>query len=226
MSVKLGKVEKPSVEEFSQGRKLYFVPLLYSGAEPPAEYVEKLEKYWQQVEEQVSNLESKLGQVKIIYHELIPVGGDEGCAVIEQLNGQGYRIVKSKVDGGAKLEATEDEELVAEFIDWSRCLSIRLQSQKAFATVYESYTEAGKKRNEFIVERINSTLGADGVGLLFMREGHQLQFPSDIQVFYVSPPALDDIKRWLREFGSRSAKEAASTNTDEPATNDNDVEQS
>ena len=32
-----------------------------------------------------------------------------------------------------------------------------------------------------------------------MRENHQVQFPADIQVFYISPPALDDIKRWLRE---------------------------
>jgi len=226
MSEELGKVEKPSVEEFSQGRKLYLVPLLYSGAEPPAEYVEKLEKYWQQVEEQVRNLETKLGQVKTIYHELISLGGEEGCAMIEQLNDRGYRAVKSRVDGGATLEATEDGDLVAEFMDWGRCLAIRLQSQKAFTTVYESYTAAGKKRNEFIIERINGTLGSDGIGLLFMSEGHQLQFPSDIQVFYVSPPALDEIKRWLREFSARSAKEAASISDDEPATDNNEVEQS
>jgi hypothetical protein len=34
-----------------------------------------------------------------------------------------------------------------------------------------------------------------------MREGHQVQFPSDIQVFYVAPPSLDEIKRWLKEKG-------------------------
>ena len=34
---------------------------------------------------------------------------------------------------------------------------------------------------------------------MFIREGHQVQFPSDIQVFYVAPPALDEIKRWLRD---------------------------
>jgi guanylate kinase len=32
-----------------------------------------------------------------------------------------------------------------------------------------------------------------------MRENHQLQFPTDIQIIYVAPPALDEIKRWLRE---------------------------
>jgi len=32
-----------------------------------------------------------------------------------------------------------------------------------------------------------------------MREGHQVNFPPDIQLFYVAPPALDELKRWLRE---------------------------
>ena len=27
---------------------------------------------------------------------------------------------------------------------------------------------------------------------------HQVQFPPDIEVFYVAPPALDEIKRWFR----------------------------
>ncbi len=31
-----------------------------------------------------------------------------------------------------------------------------------------------------------------------MREGHQVQFPTDIEVFYVAPPGLDEIKRWIR----------------------------
>jgi hypothetical protein len=32
-----------------------------------------------------------------------------------------------------------------------------------------------------------------------MRENHQVQFPPDVQVFYIAPPALDEIRRWLRE---------------------------
>jgi guanylate kinase len=32
-----------------------------------------------------------------------------------------------------------------------------------------------------------------------MRESHQLQFPTDIQIIYVAPPALDEINRWLRD---------------------------
>ncbi|MFC2039538.1 hypothetical protein ACFLST_01990 [Chloroflexota bacterium] len=47
--------------------------------------------------------------------------------------------------------------------------------------------------------QIDKTLKSGEAGILLMREGHQVQFPSDIQVFYVAPPALDEIQRWLRE---------------------------
>ena len=47
--------------------------------------------------------------------------------------------------------------------------------------------------------KIDETLKDNEIGMVLMRESHQVQFPADVQVFYVSPPALDDIKRWLRE---------------------------
>jgi hypothetical protein len=84
-------------------------------------------------------------------------------------------------------------------MDWTRCLAIGLQNQEVLTKVYESYAEAGKNRNEHIARQIDDTLKTDEIGILFMREGHQVQFSSDIQVFYVAPPALDEIKRWLRD---------------------------
>ena len=40
-----------------------------------------------------------------------------------------------------------------------------------------------------------------------MRENHQVQFSEDIQIIYVSPPALDEIKRWLRERENKADEE-------------------
>jgi hypothetical protein len=34
-----------------------------------------------------------------------------------------------------------------------------------------------------------------------------VKFPADMQVFYVAPPALDEIKRWLREQEEKQRKE-------------------
>lgn len=204
MAEELGKIEKPPVEEFKSGRKLYFVPLVFSGKESPADYLEKLDKYWNQVGNQVSELGLKLGKVAKIYHELVPVGGEDGVKVIQELSDKSYQIVKDRLDEGAQSEAIEDSGLLTEFIDWSRCLSIGLQNQKVFSKVYESYTEASKKRNEHIARQVDETLKADEIGILFMREGHQVQFPSDIQIFYIAPPALDELKRWLRDFEAKS----------------------
>ena len=145
MSEELGKIEKPSVEGFKKGRRLFFVPLIFGGKESPAEYLEKLKKYWKQVEEQLDDLELKLGQASSIYHELVSSTGKEGVKAIKALNNNSFQIIESRLEKGAKLEAAEDNELLTEFMDWSRCLSIGLQNQKVLAKVYESYTEAGKK---------------------------------------------------------------------------------
>ena len=204
MSEELGKIEKPEAEGFKKGRKLYFVPLFYVGRDAPAEYLEKLDKYWHQVEQHINNLEAKLGQVSRIFHELIPASGEDGVNTVKDLNEKCYEIVKSRLDKGVPLEATEDSELLTEFMDWGRCLGIGLQNQKVFTRVYESYVEVSKKRNEFIAKHIDETLKADETGILFMREGHQVQFPSDIEVFYVSPPALDEINRWFRDQEAKS----------------------
>jgi hypothetical protein len=95
---------------------------------------------------------------------------------------------------------------------------IGLESQKATAQVRDAYTEAGKKRNEFIARKIDGSLKENEIGIALMRENHHVQFPSDIQVFYVSPPALDEIKRWLREYESKVAKEPAAETEKEKET--------
>jgi len=199
MSEELGKIEKPLAEEFKGGRKLYFVPVIYCARESPDEYLEKISKYWNQVENQMSDLELKLGKVDRIFHELIPVGGEDGIKAIKELNDKSYQIINNRLDKGAQLEAIEQNELLTEFMDWSKCLAIGLQNQEVFAKIYEFYTEASRKRNEHIAKQIDETLKPDEIGVLFMRGGHRVQFPSDIQIFYVIPPALDEIERWLRD---------------------------
>ena len=207
MSEELGKIEKPSLEEFRKGRRLYFVPLIYCGRESPPDYLERFNRYWNQVEDKMSALEMKLGKVAKIYHELVPTGGEEGIKATKEINDKSYQIIKNRLDKGAQLESAEEGELLTELMDWSRCLAVGLQSQKASTTVYQSYMEISKKRNEHIAQKIDETLKADEIGILFMREGHQVQFPEDIQVLYIAPPALDDIRRWLRDQETKPPSE-------------------
>jgi hypothetical protein len=209
MSQELGKIEKPSVEEYRSARKLFFVPLIFTPRDIQGELFEKVFRYWDQVEAQLTNLELKLGIVKKVYHELVPVGGEEGGKIIEELNSTSYGIVKARVDKGAELEPLENTDLLTESMDWTKCLAVGLQNPKVFDKVYESYTEANRKRNEHIAKMIDETLKEGEVGILLMREGHQVQFPADIEVFYVSPPGLDEIKRWLRTREVEAEKPAS-----------------
>ena len=206
MAEELGKIEKPSVDSFKKGRKLFFVPVLYSGEGSPEEYTKLLNKYWEQVSRQLDDLSLKLGAVARIYHEMIDAGGEQGASAITELDERSSKIIKSFIDKKAQLEALEDSNILTEYMDWSRCLMIGLQNQGVMSKVYESYLEAGKKRNEYIKKKIDETLKENEIGILMMRENHQVQFPADIQVFYVAPPALDEVKRWSREQESKPAK--------------------
>lgn len=199
MTQELGKIEKMPVGNYKKGRKIFFVPVIYLGESFPEDFTIKFNRYWEQVEKQIAELSTKLGDVKTIYHELIASAGEEGLTILKDLDKPGFKIVKACLEKKAQLEALEDQDLLTEFMDWSRCLLVGLQNPNVITKVYESYTEVGKKRNEAMARKIDETLKENEIGLVLMRENHNVQFPADIQVFYVSPPALDDIKRWLRE---------------------------
>jgi len=199
MPEQLGKIEKLEAERFKKGKKLYLVPLVYSVEEAPDDYKEKCSRYWQQVAEQLNNLASKIGRVNRVYHESVFQSDEDGMKAMESLNPSGYQIAKIECDNGAIFETIEEEELFEEVMDWQRCLMIGFMSDKVASKISEFYIEATKKRNEFIAKKISETLKDDEAGLLFIREEHSVQFPSDIEVFSIFPPALDEIHRWYRD---------------------------
>jgi len=215
----LGKIEKPEVSSFKEERKLYLVPLLFPAREPPAfkkqeeersveekeevkfysQYGERFNKYWDEAWSQINNLESKLGEINKIYYEQVLDKGEQGARVIEGINEKSYQIVKGKLGKGAKLEAIEKGQILSELADCEKCLLMGLRSQKIRKFIAKSYEKAAKERKKYIAARIDKTLGDGEAGILFIREGHQVQFSSNIQVFYIAPPALDELQRWLRE---------------------------
>ena len=199
MAEELGKIEKPEAKRFGEKRKLYLIPLLFSWEGAPEEYVEKFTLYWQQVREHIANLESKIGEVNRIYHESITIAGEEGLKVLEKLSPPSCQIAREKCQSGAQVEAAEDTELAEESMDWERHLLMGFISQKVAQTVSDFFVEASRKRYEHIARRIDETLKDNEVAVLLIREGHRVQFPPDIEIFSVAPPALNEIHRWLRD---------------------------
>ena len=203
MAQELGKVEKPEVSSFKDSRKILQVPLIYAGKNSPADYHDLYEKYWQQVNEMVVKLESKLGRVTLVYHETVDADGEEGLKMMAGLNPQSHGMVNDRCKESGSLRCIEVSELLEEVMDWERCIMVGLMSEKVAKQVYDAYGEASRKRYQFISKTIDETLKPGDVALLFIREGHLVQFPSDIEVFMVAPPALDEIHRWARD---RAAK--------------------
>lgn len=199
MAEQLGKITKPEARPFLEKRKLFLVPLLFSDEDAPPEYKEKFDLYWEQVSRHLASLEAKLGKISHIYHDSISLAGEDGLKVMEKLNRSSYLISRSRCEAGAVLEATEDKALVEESVDWERCFIMGLISQKATRAVSEFYLEAYRKRYEHIAQSIEKTLQAGEVGILFIREGHRVQFPQDMEVFSVLPPAYNEIQRWHRD---------------------------
>ncbi len=200
MAQNLGRIEPPSAAQFAGKRKLFLVPLVY---EPPAAAEEGqaiLARYWEQAQSQLAGLEVRLGAVRHVYHEAVGIGGEEGLKRLQELNTPSARLVGWKCQGSGTLEATEDEDAFLEVMDLQSLLSIPVASPKVGQRLQEWLTESTRSRYEHIARRIDETLGDDQTGLLIISERHQVQFPSDIEVFYVSPPALDELRRWLEAY--------------------------
>lgn len=195
----LGQMPRPAAEEFRQGRRLLQVPFPPAPPQSPEDYTSRLRTYWEEVDGQVRNLELRLGRLARIYHEGVFEEGDRGMEFLERFNGESARMVRIWCAAGAVLERTEEAALVQEMLDWERCLVQPLFSEKVVNHISQQYQEAAKRRYEHIAQRIQESLKAQETGMLIMDERHRFQFPPDIQIFYVSPPSLDGLRRRLQQ---------------------------
>ena len=199
MTTPLGEIQKPEAERYRKGRKVYLVPLFVAPPDPTGEFEEKLEQYWSGAQEHIARLEAALGPVNRIYHETVFLSGEEGGKLVEQLNPKGYQLVRDRCDAGAQMEATEDRAMVEETSDWQRCLTMGLVSQKAASTVVQAYMDVTNQRYQYIASRIDETLKEDESAILVIGDNHRVQFSQDIQVFYIAPPPLNDLRRWIND---------------------------
>ena len=100
-------------------------------------------------------------------------------------------------------------EILAENLDLQRCLMQPLLSPVVAARLQEWFNEANHRRYEFVADAIDTTLGEDETGLLLINERHQVQFPTDIEVIYIAPPALDEFRSWLQNWSEQLQREMA-----------------
>ncbi|PKB64110.1 MAG: hypothetical protein BZY80_03815 [SAR202 cluster bacterium Io17-Chloro-G2] len=209
MAQELGRLTRPQASQYQGRRKLLLVPLLYGPPSDSKDALAILQTYWDQMQTQVASLESALGGLTHIYHESLTQGGDDGLKQLEVRDQRSHGFIQSKCVKGATLEATESGDLLAETLDLQRCLMMPLASEKVTLQLQEWFANSNRERYEHITRQIDETLGPDQIGLLMISERHRVQFPQDIEVFYVSPPALDEFHRWLQNWITAQQNAAA-----------------
>ncbi len=195
----LGSTGKTDPSRFDGKKKLLLVPLIPIFPDMEEEIPDLLNRFWSEISSQIGNIETVLGTVKHIFHEMIHEEGDGGIRILTQIYPKSANFIKEYISSGAKLQALEDPDIWMELTDWQRCLSIGLISSKVFDIASKGYQEISIKRTNQLPNTINDLMKQDEVGLLFISEGHTVQFPSDIQIFYVSPPSATDLKNIMTD---------------------------
>jgi len=68
--------------------------------------------------------------------------------------------------------------------------------------VLEFYNDIANKRFSFITDVINKNLGSCEAGLLILKDEdrRKITFPEDVEIFLVTPPAYDDILKFIRDL--------------------------
>ena len=208
----LGRVERPPADQFLGKRRLLLVPLMFAPpADPEGEESEGqaiYQRYWDQVRTQVDALAAGLSGLHRIYHESLVEGGDEGLAYLQMADLHAHAMIQVRCQAGATLEATESIDLLLETMDLQRCLMIPLASETVATRLQEWLSDSTHNRYEHIAQQIDQTLQGDETGLLLINERHQVQFPTDIEVFYIAPPALDEYRRWVQNWAARQQRAA------------------
>lgn len=207
MSQNLGRIERPSASHYEGKRKVLLIPLPYESPDMPEEGVELLDRFWAQVRSQIASLERQLGQVQHIYHVAVTSSGDAGLQRVREVMPRSSSLVEAWWQAGAVVESTEDEEVFLEALDLQRCMMLPFASQKVSRKLEEWLVEATRRRWETVAQRIHESLDENEVGLAVLDERHQVQFPGDVEVIYVSPPALDEYHRWLVRWANSEPEE-------------------
>jgi len=204
----LGRIEKPPLESFAGKRKLYAIRSVYLPRNPHEEYMSLFHKYWDEISVHIEKIEAA-GKIRKVFCEHIASAEGDALDAFARLNDRAAQLIRKKMGEGVTLLPLETEEIYGPLLDWRNCLQV-VETRKVFEQIFAYYAELLNSRFQYIIDVIEKNLTQDEAGLLILREEDRvrLQFPDDIEVFFVTPPAYDDILKWIRgEVKAREDKE-------------------
>jgi hypothetical protein len=146
---------------------------------PPAEHQKSIADMWDGISRKISETNIPCRSFRI-YQDALPVCGMERH-IVERLaakNSLNHRLILELLNKEARLEGTEDPDLLVEEYD---CLSKLLQGSgpkdnpAALAEYRAKSNQLLEKRDAFIAERIWSTIQPGETPLVFMGVRHKLE---------------------------------------------------
>ncbi len=140
-----------------------------------------IEEMWNGIHDKIKEVELPYPLVRI-YQDALPVCGMEK-KIVKKLADRGsknHRLILELMRNGAKLEGTENPDLLVEEYSYLERLianvSASTQSYRSGVNEYRKKSlKLMKQRDTFIVERIKSTLKAGEIPLVFMGVRHALE---------------------------------------------------
>lgn len=199
----LGRIETISISK-SEGKskKLVEIPLFFYKHSIKLnlsdEYDSKIDQFYDSLTDWVKQLEGKVGYIKRIYVESITETDEAAILELKKLtekNKRLFQIIGSFLELGAKLEKTEDKDLLLEYLEWVKAAN----SPNALDITLEYLLETKRERSYFIIKQIEKTLLDQEIGVLFITFDlkETIAYPDEIEIIRFAPPVVDDILKFL-----------------------------
>ena len=216
----LGKIDKPDAEKFSEKRKLYVVPILPFEEMSSQFNLEnaKIERFWGEVREKIEHFLSVYGNIGTLYIEGIGDDKEHDIKLFEKYGTESnhYKLLKNLVENDAKIRGIDKESL------HGKLRLIYEEYSKSFLPEIKEIHEGfyGKEIDfdgwrKFLTDRIQEIQGEmtkftsdilkempeNTNGVLIITEGRVIEYPDDVDIFQIRPPAFDEIVRNIRDKG-------------------------
>jgi hypothetical protein len=183
------KIVHTSTDMGSMGEGLVKDGMAKIGREKWLENQGKIEKFWDDLEKEIDGLGLDYSKTRI-YQDGLPCGGELGLRIVRETANKGsknYRIVRTLIERGAKIEATESPELLRKEYEHIKALiTAKTPEEKADAARrYDKIKdELMHERDAYIAKAIDISLKDDGTGVLFIGAVHNVipRLAKDIEV--------------------------------------------
>ena len=154
--------------------------------------VNLIEERWKETEKFIKKLSLDYGKVRL-YQDGLPVCGREAEIVFElaKAGSWNYRLLFHLMEEGATVLGTESPELLVEEYELMKQILAEGNASQEDKNEPQPKALSGsllERRDQFIADRINSTLQSGETGILFLGMLHSLEkkLGKDVQVIY--PP--------------------------------------